>query len=288
MHCGRYQSAPLSRREMLARSATGFGAMALAALAGDAAYGATTAAATPDARLNPLAPRPPHFPAKAKNVIFLFMDGGPSQVDTFDPKPRLDREHGEPIKMKVQPTQFNNVGNVLKCPWKFRQYGQSGIPVSDLFPHVATCVDDLAIIRSMIVELLGAHQRQLLPPHRQRPAGPAQHGRLGHLRPGQRVPEPARLRRAQQRHDSARRLGLLQQRLPAGHVSRLVVRPRRKSGRRPVARRSKRRHRNESKLALLRTLDRRATRAHRRRRQARIGDRQLRAGLPHADGRART
>jgi hypothetical protein len=77
------------------------------------------------------------------------MDGGPSQVDTFDPKPRLDREHGQPIQAKVQPTQFDNVGKVLKCPWKFRQYGQSGIPVSDLFPHTAQCVDDMAIIRSM-------------------------------------------------------------------------------------------------------------------------------------------
>ena len=65
---------------------------------------------------NPLAPRPPHFPAKARSVIFLYMDGGPSQVDTFDPKPRLDREHGQPIKVKTHPTQFNNVGNVLKLP----------------------------------------------------------------------------------------------------------------------------------------------------------------------------
>ena len=62
------------------------------------------------------------------------MDGGPSQVDTFDPKPRLDREHGQPIKVKTHPTQFNNVGNVLQVPWKFRNYGESGIPVSDLFP----------------------------------------------------------------------------------------------------------------------------------------------------------
>src|SRR5258707_4930886 len=80
------------------------------------------------------------------------MDGGPSQVDTFDPKPRLDREHGEKIRMKVPPTQFDDVGTVLKSPWKFRQYGQSGIPVSDLFPHVARCVDDLAIVRSMTSE----------------------------------------------------------------------------------------------------------------------------------------
>jgi hypothetical protein len=131
---------------MLARTASGFGAVALAALAGDPAFGLTSS----DRRTNPLAPQATHFPAKAKNVIFLFMDGGVSQVDSFDPKPRLDREHGQPIKAKVQPTQFDNVGLVLKSPWKFNQHGQSGIPVSDLFPHIATCVDDLAIVRSMV------------------------------------------------------------------------------------------------------------------------------------------
>lgn len=131
---------------MLARAASGFGAVALAALAGDPAYGVRA----DDRRTNPLAPQATHFPAKAKNVIFLFMDGGVSQVDSFDPKPRLDREHGQPIKAKVQPTQFDNVGLVLKSPWKFNQYGQSGIPVSDLFPHIATCADDLAIVRSMV------------------------------------------------------------------------------------------------------------------------------------------
>jgi hypothetical protein len=135
----------LSRRDMLLRCANGFGAAALAALLQDPAYGAETTADK-----GPLAPRPPHYPAKAKSVIFLYMDGGPSQVDTFDPKPRLDREHGQPIKVKVEPTQFNNVGTVLRSPWKFKQYGRSGIPVSDLFPNVATCVDDLAIVRSMV------------------------------------------------------------------------------------------------------------------------------------------
>ena len=145
MHCGRFTTAPLTRREMLARSASGFGAVALAALLGDKAFGAATARET-----SPLAPKPGHFPGRAKNVIFLFMDGGVSQVDSFDPKPRLDRENGQAIQAKVQPTQFDNVGKVLASPWKFQQYGESGIPVSDLFPHVATCVDDLAIVRSMV------------------------------------------------------------------------------------------------------------------------------------------
>jgi hypothetical protein len=142
MHCRRFLSAPLSRRQMLQQCANGFGAFALTALLGEPAYGARTS--------NPLMPRPPHAEPRVKNVIFLFMDGGPSQVDTFDPKPRLDREHGQPIKMKVEPTQFNNVGNVLKSPWKFHPRGQSGIPISDLFPHVSECADDLCVIHSMV------------------------------------------------------------------------------------------------------------------------------------------
>ena len=77
------------------------------------------------------------------------MDGGPSQVDTFDPKPRLEKEHGKPFGMKIEPTQFNNIGKTLKSHWAFKQYGKSGTPVSDLFPHVAQHVDDMAIIRSM-------------------------------------------------------------------------------------------------------------------------------------------
>ena len=148
MHCGRFLNRPLTRRHMLEHCANGFGAVALAGLLGDPAYGAV--AQTASAELDPLALRPTHFAPKARSVIFLFMDGGPSQVDTFDPKPRLTRENGQPIKAKVQPTQFDDVGKLLASPWKFRQYGNSGIPVSDLFPHVATCVDDLAIIRSMV------------------------------------------------------------------------------------------------------------------------------------------
>jgi hypothetical protein len=147
MHCRRFIAPPISRRDMLARCANGFGAVALAALLGDEAYGAGVATKN-DA--DPMAPRPSHYPAKAKSVIFLFMDGGPSQVDTFDPKPRLDREHGQPIKAKVQPTQFNDVGKVLKCPWMFQNSGESGIPVSDLFPHVGAHVDEMAIVRSMV------------------------------------------------------------------------------------------------------------------------------------------
>ncbi len=145
MHCQRYHSEPATRREMLLRCASGFGGLAMTALLRDPAFG--EALKTAD---DPLTPRPPHFTPRARNVIFLYMDGGPSQMDTFDPKPRLDREHGQPIKVKTHPTQFNNVGNVLRSPWTFRPYGESGIPVSDLFRHVGECVDDLAIVRSMV------------------------------------------------------------------------------------------------------------------------------------------
>jgi hypothetical protein len=77
------------------------------------------------------------------------MDGGPASMDTFDPKPLLTKEHGQPFKMKMEPTQFNNNGNTLGSPWPFRPGGQSGLPVSDLFPHVRQCADDLTVIRSM-------------------------------------------------------------------------------------------------------------------------------------------
>ncbi|MEM9328573.1 MAG: DUF1501 domain-containing protein, partial [Bacteroidota bacterium] len=94
----------------------------------------------------------PHYVPRAKNVIFLYMDGGVSQVDSFDPKPRLAQENGEnPYdKFEVEDTQFDNIGKILKSPWEFKQYGESGIPVSELFPHIATCVDDLAVVRSMV------------------------------------------------------------------------------------------------------------------------------------------
>ncbi len=140
---------PLTRREMLGQCANGFGAMALMALMGDKAFG-NILGSDAGKTASGMGPKPPHFPPKVRSVIFLYMDGGPSQVDTFDPKPLLQREHGQPFKMKMEPTQFNNNGNTLGCPWEFKNHGASGIPVSSLFPHVAECVDDLAIIRSMV------------------------------------------------------------------------------------------------------------------------------------------
>jgi hypothetical protein len=154
MHCGRYISTPLTRRQMLAQCANGFGAVALAALVAEWNSGASAA----DMGENTLAGKRAaargalsalHHPPRAKNVIFLYMDGGPGQMDTFDPKPLLNREHGQPFKMTIEPTQFNNNGSTFGSPWKFANHGQSGIPISELFPHVAAFADDLAVVRSM-------------------------------------------------------------------------------------------------------------------------------------------
>ncbi|MFO0943249.1 MAG: DUF1501 domain-containing protein [Pirellulales bacterium] len=90
-----------------------------------------------------------HHTPKAKNVIFLYMDGGPSQMDTFDPKPELARLSGKPFPMKMEPTQFDNNGSTLGSPWQFNQHGQSGLWVSELFPNVAKHADKLCVIRSM-------------------------------------------------------------------------------------------------------------------------------------------
>jgi Protein of unknown function (DUF1501) len=126
---------------MLRSASAGFGGLALAALCGETLHGAPAP--------SPLAPRPPQFPATAKRVIFLFMHGGPSQVDTFDYKPLLERDHGKPLPFSKPRVFSSQTGNLLKSPWQFRQYGQSGIWVSDLFPHVARHVDDLCMINSM-------------------------------------------------------------------------------------------------------------------------------------------
>lgn len=126
---------------MLQSSALGFGWLAASAVLAKAGL------ETPSP--NPLAPKAPHFPQRAKRVIFLFMKGGPSQVDTFDPKPLLDRDDGKPFPGQKPRVQFAPTAELLKSPWTFKNYGQSGLPVSSLFPHVAGCVDDLCIIRSL-------------------------------------------------------------------------------------------------------------------------------------------
>lgn len=143
----------MTRREMLSLCRNGFGSLAFMGLM-SSAMGCRPADALNQlaAAEMPMAPKLANFAPRARSVIFLYMDGGVSQVDSFDPKPRLDREHGESPydKFKVDNTQFNNIGKLLKSPWSFKRYGESGMPVSALFPHIATCVDDLALVRSMV------------------------------------------------------------------------------------------------------------------------------------------
>jgi hypothetical protein len=128
---------------MLQGAGGGFGYLAFAALMGEEhSRGAESGAGA-------LAPKQPHFPARAKRVLFLFMKGGPSAVDTFDPKPLLTRDDGKPFPFKMPRVTFAKTTTLLKSPWKFRQYGQSGLPVSELFPHVAQCADELCVVRSL-------------------------------------------------------------------------------------------------------------------------------------------
>ncbi len=135
-----------SRREALKQSALGFGYLACAAMLNETSQAETQPHRSPT---HPLAPRQPHLPPRAKRVIFLFMKGGPSQVDTFDFKPALQRDDGKALPFSKPRVQFAETGNLLRSPWKFRQYGESGIHVSDLFPHVAECVDDICILNSV-------------------------------------------------------------------------------------------------------------------------------------------
>ncbi|MCY2967855.1 MAG: DUF1501 domain-containing protein [Planctomycetota bacterium] len=142
------ESSRFTRRQILNGASTGFGMVALSALLADGALGNEPVAVAADPT-NPFGPKPVQFPAKVKSVIFCFMSGGVSHVDTFDPKPRLKIDHGKPMPVPVKPTMFNANGNIMMSPWEFQPRGESGIPVSELFPHIGACADDLAVIRSM-------------------------------------------------------------------------------------------------------------------------------------------
>lgn len=134
---------PMSRRQMLREASLGFGSIALTALLAEKSWAGSTGTIRD-------AVNPSHHRPKARNVIFLYMDGGVSHVDSFDPKPRLRRENGQRFAMKMEPTQFEDNGAVLGNLWDFKKYGQSGLPVSDLFPFIGGRADDLCVIRSMV------------------------------------------------------------------------------------------------------------------------------------------
>jgi hypothetical protein len=149
-HQPRLEDAFLTRRQFLRRCGMGMGALSLASLLGETGILIPSAHATE--AVNPLAPKLPHFPAKAKRVVHFFLNGGPSHVDTFDPKPSLAKYAGKPLPGEYIKTE-RKTGAALPSAFKFQKYGQSGIEVSELFPHLATCVDDMAVIRSMQAEV---------------------------------------------------------------------------------------------------------------------------------------
>ena len=127
-----------SRREMLRRCSLGFGSVALTTLLAQRSFGAR---------------RPPNHRPRAKHVIFAYMSGGVSHVDSFDPKPELQRRHGQPMPVPVKPTMFNDNGNIMASPWNAQPRGQSGIEMTNLFPHLAGLADEMAVIRSMTTKV---------------------------------------------------------------------------------------------------------------------------------------
>lgn len=140
----------LNRRDLLRRCGMGMGAVTLATLLGDVgALSPIARGAGVQDRVSPLAPRFAHFPGKAKRVIHFFLNGGPSHVDTFDPKPALEKYAGKPLPAGLSLKTERKTGGALPSPFKFNKYGQSGIEVSDIFSHVAQCADDLCVIRSL-------------------------------------------------------------------------------------------------------------------------------------------
>src|SRR5438477_854714 len=156
-HRPRLEDSLLTRREMLCRCGMGFGAMALAGLMGEIGLMAPAEASEYH---GPLVSRKPHFPAKAKRVIHLFMNGGPSHVDIFDPKPLLQKLAGKPLPMTNLPTE-RKTGAAFPSPYQFKKYGKSGIEVSEIFPHVGECIDDICVIRSMHADVPN-HEPSLL------------------------------------------------------------------------------------------------------------------------------
>jgi len=143
----RPQPAPLSRREALCRMGGGFGMLSFASMVGQ-----SIARADVNNPASPWLIDKPGFKPKAKHVIFLFMNGGLSQVDSFDPKPMLEKYDGKPLPGEI-PQHERKTGNLMKSPFAFQKYGKSGIEVSEVFPHVGACIDDICVIRSVYTDI---------------------------------------------------------------------------------------------------------------------------------------
>ena len=137
-----------TRRRLLQTGAIGFGNLAFTAMLYQSGCLQQRAHAA-EASVGDGGSKHPHFVPRAKRVVFLFMKGGPSHVDTFDPKPQLDRDDGKPLPFDLPRVTFAKQGHLLKSPWKFQRHGESGLPVSELFPHVARQVDELCVLRSV-------------------------------------------------------------------------------------------------------------------------------------------
>ncbi|MCS7166820.1 MAG: DUF1501 domain-containing protein [Gemmatales bacterium] len=154
-----------SRRSFLTSTAGGIGLLALASMLRDDRLLAEEAYL--DRRINPLAPRPGHFPGKAKNCICIYLEGAPSQLDLFDPKPKLNELHGQKLpESLIKNVRFafiqKDTATLMGSPRKFQKHGQCGMELSDFLPHLATCVDDICLIRSMYTEAFNHHPGQLL------------------------------------------------------------------------------------------------------------------------------
>src|SRR6185436_9028794 len=140
----------VTRRDFLRQCGMGMGALSLAALFGDASLLVPSAHAADS--INPLAPKPPHFPGKARRVIHFFLNGGPSHVDTFDPKPNLAKYAGKPLPGEYVKTE-RKTGAAFPSPFNFQKYGQTGLEISDLFPKLGALADELCLVRSMKAEV---------------------------------------------------------------------------------------------------------------------------------------
>ena len=159
-HGPRATDRQLSRRELLCKCGMGMGALAMANILAQAGLATSSFASEGSGPINPLSPKPAQFPGKAKRVIHLFMNGGPSQVDTFDPKEALTKHNGKTLPGDYLPTE-RKTGAAMASPFKFKKHGESGIEVSELFPHVAKSVDDICVIRSMHADVPN-HEPSLL------------------------------------------------------------------------------------------------------------------------------
>src|SRR6266481_7510311 len=150
-HKPRLEDRFLTRRDFLCKCGLGFGMVSLANLLAPEMLNAALVTSSAVGN-SPLAPRSPQFPAKAKRIIHIFANGGPSHVDTFDPKPALDKYAGKSLPMENLPTE-RKTGAAFPSPFKFRKYGKSGIEVSELFSHVAESIDEVAVIRAMHADI---------------------------------------------------------------------------------------------------------------------------------------